>query len=101
MATPRQLRKNAEGAQVHELIDPRSGHPAHGTRLAVAVAADAAAAGAWASALFCLGDAGAEIVSQRPGLEALMRSDAGVDWTSAALRFELPPETNAEVPTDP
>jgi thiamine biosynthesis lipoprotein len=64
------------GRRYSHIIDPRSGMPAEDVASATVVAADAASADAWATALSVLGVAGLEVLPQ--GVEALLLvGDAG------------------------
>lgn len=78
------------GRRFGHILDPRTGWPAHGLSSATVVAASAATADAWSTALFVLGPAAARgVASARDDIAAvlLQPATAGRDtlWIEAAL----------------
>ena len=62
----------ADGRRFGHILDPRTGWPVEHALLSVTVVDhDAAAAGAWGTALLCLGPGAAAIAAEREGLAAL------------------------------
>jgi FAD:protein FMN transferase len=85
------------GRRIGHVIDPRSGEPVGGSRLAAVVAPSATEAEAWSTALVVLGaPRGLALAEAQPGLEALLVDESGARFASSgfarAARFEpLPP----------
>jgi thiamine biosynthesis lipoprotein len=82
-----------EGRRVGHLVDPRSGEPLGGARLAAVLAPSGAEAEAWSKALLVLGaERGLELASAEPGIEALLVDAAGATRATPgfakAARFE-------------
>ena len=85
------------GAQIHHLLDPRTGQPARGVRSATVVAPEATRSDAISTAVFVMGDAGPAFVEARPDLGAVILFDDGRRFASPALdvRWTKPRRTSA------
>jgi thiamine biosynthesis lipoprotein len=75
-------RSAAVGSSAGVIVDPRSGEPVRAARLATVLAADAATAEAWSTALVVRGRAAVED-ARRGGVEVLFEDDGGVVSTPA------------------
>jgi thiamine biosynthesis lipoprotein len=81
-----------KGEKLGHLLDPRTGWPAHGTASAIVTAPTAAEADAMSTAVFILGEAGAErLVRLNPALGAVVLPDDPADPDPAI--FNLAPNT--------
>ncbi|MFQ5696732.1 MAG: FAD:protein FMN transferase, partial [Myxococcota bacterium] len=67
------------------ILDPRTGRFASGDRSSTVLAASAALADAWATALQVLGDEARERVTRLRGIEALVVGPRGNPWSSPGL----------------
>jgi N-acyl-phosphatidylethanolamine-hydrolysing phospholipase D len=75
-----------EGRRIGHLVDPRTGEPVAGARLAAVVAPSGAEAEVWSKALLVLGsERGLPLLAAQPGVEALLVDAAGA--RAATPRF--------------
>jgi FAD:protein FMN transferase len=76
-----------EGRELHHLIDPATGTPAHGDLLRVTVVGnDAIDAEVWAKALFLVGAGAAEAEANALGLACVLVTNDGRTTTAGGLR---------------
>ncbi|MCG5514745.1 MULTISPECIES: FAD:protein FMN transferase [unclassified Ectothiorhodospira] len=92
-----------EGERYHHILDPRTGHPARGTRSVTVIHQDAAKADVASTALFIAGADDWPRIAARLGIEKVMLiDDAGVVYMTPAMekrvRFESEPKEQIITP---
>jgi thiamine biosynthesis lipoprotein len=80
----------ADGTQIHDRFDPRTGHPARGTQWTAVTAERASTAAAYAAAIFAMGEEGPGFVATQSALRAVVVSDSGEIFVSRGVEFEAP-----------
>jgi len=87
-----------DGVRYHHILDPRTGWPARGTASVTVIAKTAAAADAWATALFVLGPEKALKLAVKEGLELFVFDEAYRTSSTPGMQKLLQPVSKTTQP---